>query len=33
MLAEEYESRKANLPDLCFACSEPITDFTQKQFP
>ena len=33
MVAEEYEQRKAELPDLTFACAEPITKFETRVFP
>lgn len=29
----EYEQKKAELPDLCFACKYPIQDLESKPFP
>lgn len=31
--ADEYEAKKDELPDVCFATRHPIPDFTNKKFP
>lgn len=30
---EEYETRKGELPDLCFAIKSPIEDIASKEWP
>lgn len=31
--ADEYEAKKDELPDVCFATHHPIKDFNSKEFP
>ena len=29
----EYKEKKGEIPDLCFACRNPINNFQEKTFP